>query len=189
MRVLYGRAYNDRDRALAELIPDGCSVLDLCCGPATLYCRYLKHKRVSYTGLDINARFVARVSASGGVGLLWNLAEERPLPQAEYVIMQASLYHFLPDASSVVERMLAAAERQVLIAEPIRNVLNSRLPILAGLARKFTNPGTGDQLHRFDEARLDGLLEIYRQRGQVVQTRLIAGGREKLYVLAPEPDR
>ena len=189
MRVLYGRGYGDRDRALAQLIPEGSSVLDLCCGPATLFSRYLKQKRVRYTGLDINAGFVARLLSNGGVGIVWNLEEDRPLPRAEYVIMQASLYHFLPTASPVVERMLAAAERQVLIAEPIRNVVDSRLAIVAALARKFANPGTGDQPHRFDEARLDGLLEIYRQRGQIVQTRLIAGGREKLYVLAPEPGR
>jgi hypothetical protein len=103
--------------------------------------------------------------------------------------MQASLYHFLPHALSMVERMMQAAERQVLIAEPIRNLLNSRVPLLAALARKCANPGTGDQPHRFDEARLDALLETYRQRGQVVQARLIAGGREKLYVLAAECDR
>jgi SAM-dependent methyltransferase len=189
MRVLYGRAYNDRDRALADVIPDGASVLDLCCGPATLFHRYLKRKGVRYTGLDINAGFVARLSAGGAVGLVWNLQESRPLPRAEYVVMQASLYHFLPHALSMVERMMQAAERQVLIAEPIRNLLNSRVPLLAALARKCANPGTGDQPHRFDEARLDGLLEPYRQRGQVVQARLIAGGREKLYVLAAECDR
>ena len=189
MRVLYGRAYNDRDRALADVIPDGASVLDLCCGPGTLFHRYLKRKGVRYTGLDINAGFVARLLSSGAVGLVWNLEESRPLPRAEYVVMQASLYHFLPHALSVVERMMKAAERQVLIAEPIRNLLNSRVPLLAALARKCANPGTGDQPHRFDEARLDGLLEPYRQRGQVVQARLIAGGREKLYVLAAECDR
>jgi len=185
MRILYGRAYNDRDRALADVIPDGSSVLDLCCGPGTLFRRYLKRKGVRYTGLDINAGFVARLSASGAVGLVWNLEESRPLPRAEYVVMQASLYHFLPHAQSVVERMMKAAERQVLIAEPIRNVLNSPVPMLAALARKFSNPGTGDQPHRFDEASLDALLETYRQRGQVLQARLIAGGREKLYILAP----
>ena len=95
MRVLYGRAYHDRDRALADVIPDGSSVLDLCCGPGTLFRRYLKRKGVRYTGLDINAGFVARLSASGAVGLVWNLEESRPLPRAEYVVMQASLYHFL----------------------------------------------------------------------------------------------
>ena len=187
MRLLYGRAYGDRDRALADLIPDGCSVLDLCCGPGTLFRRYLRPRGVRYTGLDINAGFVARVSASGAAGFVWNLADERPLPRADYVMMRASLYQFLPEPRPIVERMLAAADRQVLIAEPIRNVLDSRIRIVAALARRLTNPGTGEQPHRFTEATLDALLDRYRRRGQVVLDRLIAGGREKLYVLAPGP--
>ncbi len=184
MRALYGSGYHRRFQALAELIPDGGSVLDVCCGPATLFHRYLKQKGANYTGLDINPAFIRRLSARGGIGQVWNLEEDRPLPRREYVIMQSSLYHFLPDAAPIVERMLAAAEKQVLIAEPIRNVADSQSPLLAFLARKLTNPGTGDQPHRFNEARLEALLQPYRQQGRVVESRLIAGGREKLYILA-----
>jgi SAM-dependent methyltransferase len=186
MRVLYGRGYEDRFQALADLIPEGSSALDLCCGPGTLFRRYLKQKGVRYIGLDVNAGFIDRVSASGADGLLWNLEETRPLPRAEYVIMQASLYHFLPDARSVVERMMRAAQKRVLIAEPIRNIVSSEVPLLAALARKLSNPGTGDQPRRFDEARLDALLEPFKDRGLVLQARLIAGGREKLFVLNAE---
>jgi hypothetical protein len=79
--------------------------------------------------------------------------------------------------------MIAAAERQVLIAEPIRNLTDSRVSLLAFLARKLTNPGTGDQPNRFNEARLDALMERYRTPSHNVRSRLIAGGREKLYIL------
>ncbi len=184
MRALYGSAYRRRFEALAERIPEGGSVLDVCCGPATLFHRYLKQRGIGYTGLDINPAFIQRLSARGATGLVWNLEEDRPLPRRQYVIMQSSLYHFLPDAAPIVERMLAAAEKQVLIAEPIRNLADSPSALLAFLARKLTNPGTGDQPHRFNEPRLDALLQPYRQRGQVVESRLIASGREKLYILA-----
>jgi SAM-dependent methyltransferase len=184
MRALYGSSYNKRFRVLAERIPEGGSVLDVCCGPATLFHRYLKQKGVCYTGLDINPSFIQRLSARGATGLVWNIEEDRPLPRKQYVIMQSSLYHFLPDAAPIVERLLAAAEKQVLIAEPIRNVADSQSALFAFLARKLSNPGTGDQPHRFNEARLDALLQPYRRRGQVVESGLIAGGREKLYVLA-----
>ncbi len=184
MRALYGSAYRRRFEALAERIPEGGSVLDVCCGPATLFHRYLKQRGIGYTGLDINPAFIQRLSARGATGLVWNLEEDRPLPRRQYVIMQSSLYHFLPDAAPIVERMLAAAEKQVLIAEPIRNLADSPSALLAFLARKLTNPGTGDQPHRFNEPRLDALLQSYRQRGQVVESRLIASGREKLYILA-----
>jgi SAM-dependent methyltransferase len=183
MRLLYGCRYDERFRSLAELIAEGSSVLDVCCGPGTLYQRYLKAKRVRYTGLDINRHFTERLSASGAIGITWDLNESRPLPRAEYVVIQSSLYHFLPNPSIVIERMIAAAEKQVLIAEPIRNLADSRIFLLAFLARKLTNPGTGDQPNRFNEAILDALMEPYRQRGHAIRSRLIAGGREKLYIL------
>jgi SAM-dependent methyltransferase len=183
MRLLYGRWYDERYRSLADLIAEGSSVLDVCCGPGTLFHRYLKAKGVHYTGLDINRHFIDRLCAGGASGVIWNLKEDRPLPRAEYVTIQSSLYHFLPDASSVVERMIAAAENQVLIAEPIRNVADSGIRPLAFLARKLTNPGTGDQSSRFSEGKLDALMEQYHRRGHAVRSQLIAGGREKLYIV------
>ena len=187
MLILYGGAYTERYTTLAALIPEGASVLDVCCGPAVLFHRYLKPKGVAYTGLDINHRFVRELSRSGANGLVWNVEDATPLPRAQYVVMQASLYHFLPNASQVVQRLVAAAERQVLIAEPIRNMADSQIRILALVARKLTNPGTGQQSNRFNESRLDALLKPYEKRGQISHARLIAGGREKLYILVPKP--
>src|SRR5690242_19199763 len=108
MLGLYGRHYGARYRALADLIPDGTSVLDLCCGPGILFDRYLRARSVDYTGIDVNPRFIARVNRRGGRGLIGDLSRDRPLPEADLVIMQASLYQFLPDAAPVVRRMLRA---------------------------------------------------------------------------------
>ncbi|WP_327114915.1 class I SAM-dependent methyltransferase [Nocardia sp. NBC_01730] len=181
MRALYGRHYTARYRAIAELIPEGASAIDLCCGPATLYTRYLCHKSVAYTGLDLNERFVARVAAAGGRGKVWNLRSDDALPPADYVIMQASLYHFLPEPRSVIDRMLAAATKQVIVAEPVRNLATSNNPVLATIGKRFTDAGDGEQAHRFTEQTLDEFFTAYGPR--VVRQSLIAGGREKLYVL------
>ncbi|MBF6221165.1 class I SAM-dependent methyltransferase [Nocardia abscessus] len=181
MRGLYGKHYTARYRAIAELVPQGASVVDLCCGPATLYTRYLRHKSVDYTGLDLNERFVARVNEAGGRGEVWNLRAEDALPTADYVIMQASLYHFLPEPQPLIDRMLAAANRQVIVAEPIRNLATSDNPLLATIGKRFTDAGDGEQAHRFTERTLDVLFTAYQPR--VARQSLIAGGREKLYVL------
>ncbi|MBF6300024.1 hypothetical protein IU459_21120 [Nocardia amamiensis] len=182
MRGLYGRHYAARYRAIAELVPSGASVVDLCCGPATLYTRYLRHKSVDYTGLDLNERFVARVTEAGGQGKVWNLRSDQPLPTADYVIMQASLYHFLPEPGPVIDRMLAAATEQVIVAEPVRNLATSDNPVLATIGKRFTDAGDGEQAHRFTEPTLDEFFAGYG--AQVVRQSLIAGGREKLYVLS-----
>jgi SAM-dependent methyltransferase len=181
MRLLYGRYYAQRYIAIEKLIPAGSSVLDLCCGPGVLYTRYLRTKSVSYVGLDINERFIQRLRSQGGTGMVMDLRDNNPLPQADYVIMQASLYHFMSDVSRVVERMLKSAKRQVIIAEPVRNLTSSQNPLLALAGRFFTNPGSGDQPHRFTESDLDQL--VYGLGVDVVQSFLIPGGREKIYVL------
>ena len=182
MLLLYGRHYASRYRAIAELIPAGSSVLDLCCGPALLYHRHLRTKAVQYTGLDVNASFITRLIRRGGSGQVWDLRSEEALPAADYVIMQASLYHFLPDASRVVDRMLQAARKRVIIAEPIRNLATSNSRLLSLLGRLFTNPGTGEHSLRFTEASLADFFSGYASR--VIEFFTIAGGREKVYVLS-----
>ncbi len=181
MLGLYGRHYPSRYRTLAELIPQGSSVLDLCCGPAVLYERYLRRKSVEYTGLDINETFVNGLKRRGVRAELWDLREDAPLPRADSVVMQASLYHFLPDALPVLGRMLKAARRQVVVAEPVRNLSCSGLPLLGRLARRLTDPGVGGQPHRFTEGALDELMN--RISARPPRTRLIDGGREKIYLI------
>jgi SAM-dependent methyltransferase len=181
MRVLYGRHYDARYQAIAKLIPNEMTVLDVCCGPAFLYQYYLRNRGVEYTGLDLNPAIIKRLIKRGGKGEVWDLRDDRRLPRADYVIMQASLYHFLPDARPLVERMLEAAICQVIIAEPIRNLATSPSRVLSWMGRMLTNPGSGDQPHRFTEESLARFFGDFAP--QVAHSFLIAGGREKVYVL------
>lgn len=181
MLVLYGRHYFSRGRAVAGLIPEGASVLELCCGPGRLYHRHLKQKGVRYTGLDLNERFIEHLKRRGGAGQVWDLHDGRPLPAADHVVMQASLYQFLPDPAPVVERMLRAAREQVIVAEPVRNLATGNVPLLSWLARRGTAPGNDRTPHRFTEQTLDTFFAAYSAR--LRRSFLIPGGREKVYVL------
>ncbi|HEY2159092.1 MAG TPA: methyltransferase domain-containing protein [Isosphaeraceae bacterium] len=187
MRALYGRHYHARSRAVADLIPAGASVLDLCCGTGTLYRRYLRARGVAYTGVDINSRFVDRVRRLGGEALVRDLRLDGELPRADFVVMQAALYHFLPDPGPVLGRMERAARIRVIVAEPIRNLAASGSPIVAAMARRLTDPGTGAQPLRCDEAMLDRLLGGAGHPS--ARTYYIPGGREKVYVLDVAPGR
>jgi SAM-dependent methyltransferase len=179
----YRGEYDARSRAIAELIPEGSSVVDVCCGPATLYFRHLRYKRVSYTGLDINRGFVERLSSRGATGTIWDVSADRPLPQADYLVMQGSLYHFLPDPYPVIDRMVAAAKQSVVLTEPVRNLADSQNRFVSRLARKLANPGTGDQPNRFKESTFEKLLDPYRASGRLIDSYPIAAGRERLCVL------
>jgi SAM-dependent methyltransferase len=186
VRALYGRHLAARYRAVAGLIPAGSSVLDVCCGPGTLHERYLKPKNVDYTGLDLNPRFVARVSRLGGRGLVWDLNEDRALPRADAVVMQAGLYQFLPDPGPVVRRMRAAARERVVIAEPVRNLSTGNVPLFSAYARRHADAGLGPRPLRFTESTLDDFFALLGV--PIRRSFLTPGGREKVYVLDPGPE-
>jgi hypothetical protein len=114
-------------------------------------------------------------------GLVRDLNEDQPLPRADYVVMQASLYHFLPNPVPMVDRMLESAARQVIIAEPIVNLSDSRIPLLSAFSRRFTDAGSGAENHRFNEQSLDAFFHPYQSR--IIKSFKIPGGREKVYVL------
>ena len=183
MRVLYGRYYDARMRAVAEQVPAGASVLELCCGPGTLYSRYLRGRADGYIGLDVNERFVAKLRRRGIDARQMDLGDSgEPLPAADVAIMQASLYHFLPDAAAVVDRMLGAARDRVIVSEPVRNLSTSDLPVVAMFGRRAADPGVGSHSERFTDATLDELMASYRER--TLAAFPIPGGREKVYVLS-----
>ncbi len=180
MRALYGRHYEDRMRVVAEWVPQGASVLELCCGPGTLYFRHLRAH--PYIGLDVNPGFVERLRRKGVDARVVDLAGgDEPLPDADVALIQASLYHFLPDADAIVDRMLVAAHDRVIVSEPIRNLASSRAPVIGSLGQRAADPGTGGHEHRFNEDTLDRLMERYRP--SLIEAFAIPGGREKVYVL------
>ncbi len=182
MRTLYGRHYSDRLSCVAARVPDGAEVLELCCGPGTLYRRHLRTRVGGYTGLDANQGFVDRLRAQGIDARVTDLTGPEPLPSSDVAIMQASLYHFLPDAAGIIDRMLTAARSRVIIAEPVRNLSSSQLPLVGRLGRQATDPGVGDHAHRFDAGSLAALMERYA--GRIDESFAIPGGREAVYVLA-----
>ena len=130
MRALYGRHYAARMRAVAEQVPPGASVLELCCGPGTLYRRHLRGRVSGYVGIDVNPGFVSRLSRRGVDARRLDLAApDGALPAADVAIMQASLYHFLPHAER--DRRPDAArprDERVIVSEPVRNLAIQRPP-------------------------------------------------------------
>ena len=186
MRMLYGRHYADRLVAVAQRVRPGASVLELCPGPGALYEHHLRNRAGAYTGVDINGGFVGRLQRLGAEGLVLDLADDSvSLPPADVVIMQASLYHFLPGADAIVDRMVAAARERVIIAEPIRNLATSGVALIGLIGRRAANPGAASDSHgeRFTEPTLDRLMARYGRL--TLEAFKIPGGREKVYVLDP----
>ena len=181
MRALYRRHYAARLRAVADLVGDGESVLDLCCGPSALYARELRARGVRYTGVDASPQFLRHLASLGATVIEADVGTLDPLPRADHVLMLSSLYHFLPRPDALLHRMLAAAGRSVIILEPVHNLASSGNALLRFLAVRFADAGTEAGGKRFDEESLDALFGRFEDC--VVRSFAIPGGREKLYVL------
>jgi SAM-dependent methyltransferase len=186
MRGLYRRNYEARYRALAALIPQRASVVELCCGPGALYRRHLAAKHVHYVGLDSSPPFVGTLRAAGIDAREWDVRSSQPLPRADYALMQASLYQFMADAPAILDRMMSAAAQGVIVAEPIRNLSTSAGTLGRRFAR-FANPGDGAPVDRYTEESLALLLEPFSRRLQ--RTFLLPGGRERAYLISTSDTR
>jgi trans-aconitate methyltransferase len=166
-RAQYGRHYNERLRAVAGEVPPGAAVVELCCGPGTLYTHHLRERASSYVGLDRNEPFILALRRQGVDARPMDLSSPRELiPSADVAIIQSGLHNFLPDPSHIIDRMLAAARRLTVISEPVRE---DRRTLMFPHRPHFT------------EETLDLVLKPYREL--VVKETVIAGGRDKLYVL------
>ena len=175
MRALYGTGYEATYAAVAAHIPDGASVVDVCCGTARLYQDFLRRRGCGYLGLDYNGDFVMHARRRGVDARWFNLLTE-PVPPADYVVMGSSLYHFGRTADEVLARLRRAARRAVIVSEPVRNL--SSIPVVGGLAARLADPGVGEHTLRFDLASFRAL--VLRHGGTLVHA---PGDRNAVAVL------
>ncbi|PIQ83424.1 MAG: hypothetical protein COV75_07580 [Candidatus Omnitrophica bacterium CG11_big_fil_rev_8_21_14_0_20_63_9] len=177
MRLLHARRERRRFEAIAAHIPAGVSVVDVCSADCALYRYYLQDKGIDHLGVDLNPRLLYRGGRAGSRVRLMDVRREE-LPQAEVVVMQASLYQFIPDHHAMMQRLLRAARQRVIIAEPINNWSSSSSGWRRRLSQRWTNPGTGPVPHRFGRADLE---QLFRQYGaRLIQEH--ARGRELIGV-------
>ena len=187
MRLLYGRHFEARYAAIAAEVSDGASVVDVCCGDCYLYLAYLRHKSVRYLGLDLSPQLVQWARRRQVEARQFNVWQDE-LAHGDVVIMQASLYQFLPQAKWVVNQLLSAARQKVIITEPIRNVSSSGNPWIATVGHRLTVPGGADAAYsgqRFDRKSLTELFESFET---FERSWLIPGGREMVGVFRGQGD-
>lgn len=143
MRVLYWPHYEDRYSTLADMVPRNASVVDACCGDAYLNLAYLKDKDVKYVGLD-SSPVMFKEGIRNKVDVRLREAWSDPIPRADYVIIQGSLCHFIPHSRQIIHKLLSAADKRVLISEPIFERPRRKDPLSNWLSRLFTTP-VGDK--------------------------------------------
>ena len=101
--------------------------------------------------------------------------------------MQASLYQFHDIADALLPRLWATARRQLVIAEPVRDLAQSRVALVRWLGYALTRTPDGVHTFRYTEALL---LDLYR-RCQIPVSRFdhTPGGREVVVCSLKAPSR
>ncbi|CAN5895339.1 hypothetical protein BH11MYX2_BH11MYX2_32960 [soil metagenome] len=181
MRILYGDAEKLREEVVAQVVPKGASVLELCCGPGRLGLLLTK-KNCEYMGLDCNSSFVAHAQKAG-LNVQKSILPPLPsVPDFDYVVVVASLYHFKSQAELFVDSLWAKARKGLIIREPIKNRSAHPNRLISTMSRIMSHPGVGDLPERFSELEVDRLLSRYRENRNSY-SKLVSDGPDKLYVL------
>ena len=148
MRIIWRRWHRDILEEANQLIPAGASVTEVCCGSGMLYRNYLRERGIKYLGMDYNGHFVMALRQLGIPAKLHDLRTDEIDP-ADYVVICASFYHFIEAQEDVLRRMCAAANRAVIICEPVKNYSRTLSRSLGRVANYFTKPGSGSYQYRF----------------------------------------
>lgn len=143
---------------VARRIPDGASVLDVCCGTARL-AGLVSARGCSYVGLDFNGAFVQAARRRSLDVRQFDLLRDT-LPSADVVVICSSLYHFHDRADQILAKLRAAARRELIVSEPVVALADGVMP--SSLRHRLTNPGVGAADFRYD---LGAFAELARAHG------------------------
>lgn len=173
LRVVYHVHYGERLRAVADLIPEGSSVTEICAGDCALYRYFLKKKPVDYLACDINERFLRWAEARGIPAMKLDLQSD-PIPPADCVVMMGSLYQFIPHEKVILEKLIAASRKRFIIDEPVRNFSQSRFQLVQRVCRFFSSLDRDEFPQRFT---FETMQPVLNQVG-ITDIRLTSGGRD-----------
>lgn len=179
IRFSYGRHSRARYEAIASLVDRGSSLVDVCCGDCRVF-QFLKGKDVDYLGLDFNPAFIRAAHKKGIKAHLCDIRED-PVPSTDYVLIQGSLYQFIDEKDAILEKLLKAAKKHLIISEPVKNKANSTFAPASWLARKLSNPGDGDKPFKFDAQTFRSALHPVRAR--IVKEFTAANGIDSIVML------
>lgn len=147
IRMSYRKNYAERYKAIRDLIEDDSSLIDVCCGDCRVY-TFLKDKKVDYLGLDYNSFFIKWAHKRGIKARVFDIYKDE-LPTSDYILFQGSLYQFIPEHNNILQKLVNAMSKYLIISEPVENKAHSKSKIISFVAQMLNNPGDGNKRFRF----------------------------------------
>ena len=97
------------------------------------------------------------------------------------MVMMSSLYHFHPHSARILERMARAAKKEVIITEPVKNILGRSRSWAALVMARMADPGRGNTTFRHTP---ESLKELLAESGlEVLAEESISREREIMAVI------
>ena len=137
VRCLYGPAYEDRYRPVADEIPSHAEVLDICCGDFQIYKKYLKQRQIRYTGLDKSKAF-ARCAGKSGIPFIQGDVTREKIPRSDYILLMGSLYQFYDESGPLLRTLLKAANQKLIVTEDLKSLGRRENLFVSGCAQLMT---------------------------------------------------
>ncbi len=148
MKKLYGTFYESRYSNLQKLIPDNCQLLEVCMGDLYFYEHYLKNKNIQYSCADVNPIFVNDAKQKNINSILIDILKDE-LPKSDYILIQGALYHGIPNQHDLIAKLLASANKQLIISECVKNVSNSSNGLVSALGAFMSKAKSGQSKIKF----------------------------------------
>ncbi len=130
-KILYNKNYVKRYKEIGKEAKD-LEVLDLCCGDCKLS-NFIRN----YRGIDFNKNFVEAINKKN-INIELRDISSQNIPKSECIIMQGSLYQFIPNHEKIIKRILNESIKKAIISEPYINMASSKNRILAFIGKLFT---------------------------------------------------
>jgi hypothetical protein len=166
IRLSYGSKFKTRYSALNKYIPHGCHLLELCMGDAFFYRAYLRKKDVVYSCADINPVFVNIARKNGIKCSILNITEDE-IPRADYILMQGSLYHFIPDEAGMIRKLLNACNERLIISENVENLSNSSSGLISWIGKALSKAKAGQSKIKFTRQHLKSTFKPFKDQIEV----------------------
>jgi hypothetical protein len=149
-------------------------------GDAYFYRHYLSKKNIRYSCADINPVFVRHAKNKGLQVSLLDIPKGA-IPPADIILLQGSLYHFIPDEGALIRRLLGACRSQVIISESTENLSNDSRPLKSMIGTFLSKAKSGQSKIKFTAEMLKASFAPFEKHISVWEES--PGNRELIVVL------
>lgn len=157
MKLVYGNRFISRYANLQKHIPENSNVLELCMGDAFFYLNFLKQKNINYKCADINEVFVRSAKGKNIDAGLINIYTDE-IPNCDHILLQGSLCYFIPNQKQIIQKLLKACNKELIISENIENLSNSKSFFKSFIAEKLSASKFGQSKIKFTK---ESLIETF----------------------------